>query len=119
MIDIAEERPSVDPKATERDGDVPPLPTSAMGVRSMARIGYQGVQGHRGLGAEAYEAGHKDGFGDGYVDGYDDGQYNQLIGLIRELDEEWIPTEHTVEGSWYDGVRDIIEFLRERLEHDP
>ena len=113
MIRIAEEKPSVDPEATERNGDVPPLPSPAMGVRSMARIGYQGVQGHRGLGAEAYEAGHKDG----YVDGYDDGQYNQLIGLIREY-EEW---RDSPLNDWYEEemLSRFVKDLRARLEHEP
>jgi len=117
VIDIAEKDPKMGTEAPKRDRDLPALQTPAMGVRAMERRGYQGLQSPRSLSEAAYEAGHKDGYGDGYVDGYDDGQYNQLIGLIKEL-EDWV-TSPIIETDDIDGVYAVFFMLRERLEHGP
>lgn len=121
MIRIAEEEPEVGAEGPERDGDVPELPSPAMGVRAMERLRRKDLPRGRGGLQEAFEAGHEDGYGCGYVDGYDDGQYNLLVGLIREL-ESWVYERDMyplIEGNWYNGVKDVIEDLRMRLEHEP
>jgi hypothetical protein len=117
VIDIAEKEPSVGSEATKRNSDLPPLPPSAMGIRSVARKRYEGLQSPRSLSESAFEAGWNDGYGDGYVDGYDDGQYNQLIGLIREL-EDWM-TYPINEPDDVPGIYSVVLFLRGRLEHEP
>jgi hypothetical protein len=114
-MNAPKEGTDVGSEAPERDDSVPPLQTPAMGVRAMARYRCSNVQSPRSLSEAAYEAGHKDGYGDGYVDGYDDGQYNQLIGLIRDF-EEW---GELCEMGQLEGLIVALQYLRERLEHDP
>jgi len=116
----AEKEPEVGPEAPVSDGDVPSLPSSAMGVRSVERIGRKSVQDRReSLTSEAYDAGYNDGFGDGYIDGYDDGQYNQLVGLIRELEDVFpkIMNAYGPDGAL--GLNWATNILRRRLEHEP
>lgn len=116
MINIAEEEPEMGPEAPERDGDLSKLPASTMGICAMECIRNKTVQGRRSQNAEAFEAGYNDGYGDGYVDGYDDGQYNQLIGLIRELETMMISP--TSDEEDVPGLYTAMLYLRGKLQND-
>jgi len=123
VINIAEEDPKMDPEAPERDGDMSRVPASAMGICSMECLRRKELQSRKGPSAEAFEAGFDDGYGEGYVDGYDDGQFNQLVGLIREL-QTWsmAPCYLCPDSEWAEGhlcgLMDVLRCLEERLEHD-
>jgi len=117
MTKDAQEKPKVGPEVPVSDGDVPSLPSPTVGIRPVRRHQRETLQGCRSVSEQAFEAGWNDGYGDGYVDGYDDGQYNQLIGLIRELDD-WM-TSPIVELNDVEGIYSVILYLRGRLEDEP
>jgi len=117
VIDIAEKDVQVDPEGSRSDGDVPELQAPALGVCAMERERRKAIQSRAC--EDKDDALYVKGYGEGYVDGYDHGQWNALVGLLRELENDAAMVRFMYGSDGENGLFWALETIRERLEHEP